>query len=196
MHVIDSHRIFVSLSYVKSVHLCQRLCFLSHDMISKTKVVCCCRTMLLHDILCHWFCIRAFFCTVIIPRNSFCRGFKFQNKGSLLVLFCFPNLKWCLSHFFALIMTFPLCFPKQTAGWTRIALVCSTGFEQQLSKMWIEKGNTNRAFDLQSYNFKDSILLLRILGVDKTVCSTRVIHKFLKPEETIRANWFAARKRS
>lgn len=119
--------------------------------------------MFLHDVLCHWFCIRAFFCTEIIPRNNFRRDCKFQNRGSLLVWLWFSDLKRYLSHFFALIMTFPPCFPRQTAGWTRIALVCSTAFEQQLSKMWIERGNTKRAFHLQSYNFKDSILLHFVL---------------------------------
>lgn len=54
--------------------------------------------------------------------------------------------------------------------------------------MWIEKGNTKRAFDLQSYNFKDAILSLKTLGVGKTVCSVHAIHKFLRPEETIRTN--------
>lgn len=62
--------------------------------------------------------------------------------------------------------------------------------------MWIEKGNTKRAFDLQFYNFKDSIVSLKILGVDKTICSIPVIHKFLRPEETIGTNGLPAQKRS
>lgn len=62
-------------------------------------------------------------------------------------------------------MTFPLWFPKQTAGWNRIALICSIDSEQQLSKMCTEKGNAKHAFDLQSYKFKESIQELKILDV-------------------------------
>lgn len=54
--------------------------------------------------------------------------------------------------------------------------------------MWIERGNTKHTFDSQYYSCKDSILSLKTLGIDKTVCPAHVIHKFLRPEDTIRTN--------
>lgn len=148
--------------------------------------------MLPHDILYNWFCIRAFFALKLSPRTISAEIISFRIKR----LFCFggffPNLKLYLLHFFALIMTFPLWFPKQTAGWTRIALICSTRFEQQISKMWIEKGNTKHAFDLQSKILRIQFYRLRILSVDKSVCSVHEIHRCLRPEETIRTNWLCS----
>lgn len=50
--------------------------------------------------------------------------------------------------------------------------------------MCIKIGNAKHAFDLQSYNFKESIQELKILGVIKA-CSVCAIHEFLRPERPL-----------
>lgn len=184
---IDSN----SLLYIKSVNFHWKDVCKAIIEFLKQKTLCCCRTMLPYDISLIRY--QSFFTLVLFPSAVSAEFASFRIRHHFwfllgwLVWVFFPNLKWYLLHFFALIMTFPLWFPKQIAGWNRIALICSIGSEQQLSKMWIEKGNAKQAFDLQSYNFKESIQELKILTVGKSlfcVCDPLIF----KARETIRPN--------